>query len=461
MDRPLAGTRTRMLINLLIRLRASLWFVPGLMIAGSIMLAIVLVEIDVRYGKDWLSPFPIAFGVGADGARGMLTAIASSMLTVATLAFWLTLMAVTQASAQYTPRIFRNFLRDRANQFVLGYFVSAFAYCLIVLRTIRGGDEANSFVPSGAVLAGLLLGLGGIFVLIFFIHHIAVELQINEIVAGVVSETRSAIEKLFPDRENELAAVTDSDGAETERSQESVHIVTARSDGYLQSVNVDGLREFAEKKDTVVSVTARIGQFVSKGSELAVVRDVELESSGRFFSIESTRTIEQDVGFGIRQLVDIALKALSPGVNDTTTAITCIDRLGEIIGIIAERRIDGRVMDKWEVVRVEMNWPSFDQFVEEAFDQIRISGRENMAVLIRISNAVSLAARHAAMPDRRRTLERQLRLAGAIGEEFLRTDYEREKVGERIKLARQTLWANADETAEQQPGETRRANVLQ
>lgn len=434
-----------MLIRLLIRLRASLWFVPGLMIAGSIVLAIALVELDVRYGKDWLSPFPVAFGVGADGARGMLTAIASSMLTVATLAFSLTLMAVTQASAQYTPRIFRNFLRDRANQFVLGYFVSVFGYCLIVLRTIRGGDEANSFVPSGAVLAGLLLGIGGIFVLIFFIHHIAVELQINEIVAGIVSETRRAIDTLFPDPEDGLEAGFANEDDGIENSTKEHHIVTARHDGYLQSLDVEGLREFAEERDTVVYVTARIGQFVSKGSELAVVRDVELESAGKFFAIESNRTIEQDVGFGIRQLVDIALKALSPGVNDTTTAVTCIDRLGEIVGILAERRIDGHVMDKWEVVRVEMNWPTFEEFVQEAFDQIRISGRDNMGVLIRISSAVSSAARNVSEADRFRPLEHQLRLAEETAEDCLRSDYEREKVKGRIEAARRSLWASSDQ----------------
>ena len=136
--------------QVLVNLRSSLWFVPGIMILGSIALALVLVEIDSRTGEKWLSNFPLAFGLGADGARGMLTAIASSMLTVAALTFSLTLNAVSQASGQFTPRIIRNFMRDRANQFVLGFFVSVFAFCLIVLRTIRGADEVK-FVPSLAV----------------------------------------------------------------------------------------------------------------------------------------------------------------------------------------------------------------------------------------------------------------------------------------------------------------------
>ncbi len=122
-------------------LRASLWFVPGVLIIVSIALALGLIEIDSTVKAEWVEDYPRLFGLGSDGARGMLTAIAGSMLTVAALAFSLTLNAVTQASAQFTPRIFRNFMRDRANQFVLGYFVSVFVFCLIVLRTIRGAKK--------------------------------------------------------------------------------------------------------------------------------------------------------------------------------------------------------------------------------------------------------------------------------------------------------------------------------
>ena len=184
--------------QVLVNLRSSLWFVPGIMILGSIALALVLVEIDSRTGEKWLSNFPLAFGLGADGARGMLTAIASSMLTVAALTFSLTLNAVSQASGQFTPRIIRNFMRDRANQFVLGFFVSVFAFCLIVLRTIRGADEVK-FVPSLAVMAGLMLAIGGILVLIFFIHHIAASLEITNILDNITEETIDAIEEFFPE----------------------------------------------------------------------------------------------------------------------------------------------------------------------------------------------------------------------------------------------------------------------
>ena len=184
--------------------RASLWFVPGIMIIVSIALALALIEVDSVTKTDWLTSYPRLFGLGADGARGMLTAIASSMLTVAALAFSLTLNAVMQASGQFTPRILRNFMSDRANQFVLGYFVSVFAFCLLVLRTIRGADEIK-FVPSFAVMTALLLALGGILVLIFFIHHIAASLQITTILDKITGETKKAVEHIFPEEVGEAA----------------------------------------------------------------------------------------------------------------------------------------------------------------------------------------------------------------------------------------------------------------
>src|SRR5919112_903673 len=144
-----------------LNLNASLWFVPTLMVTGAILLAFALIFVDVRIEHDWLDKYPLLFGAGSDGARGMLTAIAGSMITVAGLIFSLTLSTLAQVSSQYTPRVLRNFMRDRANQLVLGFFVSIFVYCLIVLRTIRGGDEGG-FIPSLAVFFALVLAIASI-----------------------------------------------------------------------------------------------------------------------------------------------------------------------------------------------------------------------------------------------------------------------------------------------------------
>lgn len=428
----------------LINLRASLWFVPGLMIVFSIVMALVLIEIDSHVKTEWLENFPRLFGLGADGSRGMLTAIASSMLTVAALAFSLTLTAVTQASGQFTPRIFRNFMRDRANQFVLGYFVSVFAFCLLVLRTIRGADELK-FVPSLGVMIGLVLALGGIVVLIFFIHHIAASLQITTILDNIADETKAAIEKLFPKRLGEGA--TEEEKSETRQIEEIENWkkIPALKAGYVQNVATEGLLEFAVENEVLVRMRRGIGQFAGTGATLAEIApgtktdnlrisvdDELIEKINDLFGIERYRTIEQDAGFGIRQIVDIALKALSPGVNDTTTAINCIDNLGEIVGEIARRKIPARIRSADGAPRVIAVAPDFQDYVETAFDQIRINGKGNMSVFERLLETMIFIAECTTSAERRRALEKQVDLIGEFAAETLETEYEKEKV--RLKL---------------------------
>lgn len=421
-------------------LRASLWFIPGVMIVASISAALLLIEIDTRIKFEWLASFPRLFGLGADGSRGMLTAIASSMLTVATLAFTLTLNAMTQASGQFTPRIFRNFMRDRANQFVLGYFVGVFVFCLIVLRTIRGGDEIR-FIPSLAVMMGLMLAIGGVVVLVFFIHHIADSLQITTIIGNIVDETRDAVNRMFP---SEMGRAANADEkAEFWKAEENQkwQEIPALYGGYIQSVDTDGALKFAEDNGLVLQMERGIGQFAGRGETLVSITyenensvgglnpdETRIDALNSLFIIDNSRTIEQDVGFGIRQIVDIALKALSPGVNDTTTAITCIDFLGEIVGEIARRQFPPKVRTGANGGRVVAIRPDFGEYVATAFDQIRISGRANFAIFERLLQSVAFAAKCTSDEERRTVLLRQIELIEDFASKTLETDYEKEKV---------------------------------
>lgn len=428
------------IVNYWTNLRASLWFIPGSMLISSIALALGLIALDSRVDGKWLDAFPRLFGLGADGSRGMLTAIASSMLTVAALTFTMTLNAMTQASGQFTPRIFRNFMRDRANQFVLGYFVGVFAYCLLVLRTIRGGDEIR-FVPSLAVIAGLFLALGGVIVLIYFIHHIADSLQITTIIDNIADETREAIERIFP-AEMGRAAKSDerTEVWQAAENQNWLKIPALRS-GYVQSVDTDGLLEFAVENQLVLRMERGIGQFAGRGAALlSLTHSSETENSdfaldeekikvlNELFGIDRHRTIEQDVGFGIRQIVDIALKALSPGVNDTTTAITCIDFLGEIVGEIARRELPLKERAGKNEGRVIARAPDFGDYVETAFEQIRISGKANLAIFERLLEAVAFVAGCTSDKVRHADLLRQIDLIGEFASKTLETDYEKDKV---------------------------------
>lgn len=418
---------------------------PGLMMFGSIILALVLIEVDSNIKLEWLENYPRLFGLGADGSRGMLAAIAGSMLTVATLAFSLTLNAITQASGQYTPRIFRNFMRDRANQFVLGYFVGVFAYCLLVLRTIRGADEIR-FVPSLAVMTGLVLALGGIIALIFFFHHIATSLQITTILNNIVDETKAAVEKLFPQELGEAATVEEKSETRQAAEVKNWRKIPALEAGYVQSADADGLLGFAAENKILLRMRRGIGQFAGRGATLAeIAPDTEtadweaiidknkIKEINDLFGINRHRTIEQDAGFGIRQIVDIALKALSPGVNDTTTAISCIDNLGEILGEIARRNMPAPVRSKDGVPRVITLAPNFQDYVETAFDQIRISGKANQAIFERLLTTIKFLAECTTNKNRRAALEKQVGLIKEFAEQTLETNYEKEKV--RLKLA--------------------------
>ena len=433
-------------------LRASLWFLPGLMLFATIVLSVILIDVDSSIKNEWLIKYPRLFGLGADGSRGMLSAIAGSMLTVATLAFSLTLNAITQASGQFTPRIFRNFMRDRSNQFVLGYFVSVFAYCLIVLRTIRGGESQFQFVPSLSVMVGLVSALGGVLVLIYFIHHIADSLQITTILDNITDETKVSVERLFPQGFGNPASEEQIFAAWRAADVKNWQRVKAIETGYVQNVDTDGLLDYAVENSILIQMRRGIGQFVGTGAVLAEIApdtethalkvgidDERAAEINAFFSLSRHRTIEQDVGFGIRQIVDITLKALSPGINDTTTAVNCIDHLGEIVGGIARRRIPTKVRVKDGVPRVIVEAPEFGDYLETAFDQIRVSGKANQAIFERMLETLEYIAQCTDEVSRRAAIRHQIEMVGTAADKTLETEYEKEKVRRRLIEAGKNL----------------------
>lgn len=396
-------------------LNASLWFVPTLMVASAMGLAYGLVSIDLRISHGWVKDYPLLFGAGASGARGVLTAIAGSMMTVASLGFSLTLSTLGQVSSQYTSRVLRNFMSSRVNQMVLGSFVSIFVYCLLVLRTIRDGDEGG-FIPPLAVTGGLVLALLGIGVLVFFIHHMASIMQAGVIIGGVAEETEAAIQRLFP-QELGTAASEPAQQALFGQADELTWIpVPAAATGYVQTIDEEGLLALARRLGGVVRMARGVGSFVARGSALATVarydtgRALVLTEALRAelndqFSIGRQRSTEQDAGFGVRQLVDIALKALSPGINDTSTAVMCIDYLGALVASLAARRFAEPLRtDDDGPVRIVTVQPSFATFVDTAFDQILTAGEGSPAVYVRLLTALDTAASRTQVPARRAVL---------------------------------------------------------
>jgi len=222
--------------------------------------------------------------------------------------------------------------------------------------------------------------------------------------------------------------------------------IFAAKAGYVQDVDADGLLEHAAENKILIRMRRSIGQFAATGATLAEIAP-DLKTAHRqpriddetnaeindFFTLDRHRTIEKDAGFGIRQIVDIALKALSPGINDTTTAVECIDQLGEIVGEIARRKMPAKVRSKNDVPRVIIAAPDFDDYVETAFDQIRISGKANLAIFDRLLSSVVFVGECTDNKMHRHTLEKQIELIGEYAVRTLETDYEKEKA--RLKLA--------------------------
>ncbi len=409
--------------------RTSFWFVPALIVLGAVGLATGLIALDgnveLQLDKNW----PLLFGAGASGSRGLLTAVASSMITVAGVVFSITIVALSLTSSQYTSRVLRNFMRNRMNQVVLGVFVGIYAYCLVVLRTIQGGDE-TAFVPSLAVLGGLALAFVGIAFLIFFIHHISISIQASSIIAAAAEETIAAMDHLFP---NELGDSADEDAADSPASSllaQTWTAVGARKTGYIESIDGDALLALARKHETIVRMERGIGEFVVEGAPLismAGLRESNDEAAAELiavFVISRYRTVEQDAGFGIRQIVDIALKALSPGVNDTTTAVMCVDYLGAILASLALRGIaTSHRMDEGEL-RVIARGPSFESLLAEAFDQIRQNAEGNVAILIRQLQALEFIAGLTANMRRRQSLRLQADLIAAVADRTIPAAYD-------------------------------------
>ncbi len=411
-------------------LRSSFWFMPAWIVLASIAVAVVLINADYYGGTQWVNEWPLLFGAGADGARGMMSTIAGSMMTVVGVTFSMILVVLAMASSQYTSRVLRNFTRSRVTQAVLGIFAGIFTYCLIVLRTIRSGDE-GAFVPSLAVFFGFVLALAGVGALVFFIHHIASSIEASNIIASVAQETIAAIDRLFPEKLGQEPDENEDRDTQCSLAERNWIAVPAKDSGYIQSVNNAAILRLARDNKTIVRMEHGIGEFVVQDTELASLAvegppdEQTIAALQSAFSISNHRTVEQDAAFGIRQIVDVALKALSPGINDTTTAVTCVDYLASILARVAPLQIPSSHRFEDGELRVIAKGPSFESLLAESFDQIRRSAKGDMVIMSRMLDALQLLASLTTSPSRRRALREQVRWIAELAGRTIESAHDR------------------------------------
>ena len=416
-------------------LRGTYWAVPSAMSVAAVLLAFGVVQVDEAATPKLLNRLSWVYEGGPDGARAVLSTIAGSMITVAGVTFSITIVALTLASQQFGPRLLRNFLRDFGNQVVLGTFVSTFLYCLLVLRTVRGSDDAE-FVPHLAVTVGVTLAMLSLGVLIFFIHHVATSIQASRIIANVAEDLEGAIDRLFPETLGEDAASVDRPGLSAHGPNEvsGARAVMARTAGYVQSIDVDGLMRIAREQNVVVRVCARPGAFVRRGSALLTLAsgtdpEADDKSFGDMFIIGIDRTGTQDVTFFVDQLVELAVRALSPGINDPGTARLCIDRLEQALCHLAGRHIpSAERYDEDGDVRVIACPLTFPDVVASAFEEIARYGRTSVSVTCRLLEAVRNVGSCVTHHEDRSALLRQAAVIAAGARDERLSDNDRELI---------------------------------
>lgn len=372
------------------RLRSSYWFIPSVMAAGAIGLSYGMVRLDYAVELDVERSFWFYTG-HASGALEVLGTIASATITIATLTFSVTIVAMTLAASQYGSRLLYNFMRDRANQVVLGVFVGVFLYSLLVLRRIEG--DGVEFVPQLSVTVALLLALGGVAALIYFIHHAAEAIQADVLTAGLRDELSRYVRKSFPPPEQEPECRREAAKAEQlwERLRPSSAVIRSASSGFLQAVDMDDLMQLASEEDLVVRVLKRPGEFVLRESELLAVHPghrmgpVLCERGNRAFVLGPRRTLIQDVELPVQELVEVAVRGLSPGVYDPFTALRCIARLSDaLIEVMGRAEPSGVHRDADGKIRVLLAVSTFASICDAALIELREYGAANTLVMQRL-----------------------------------------------------------------------------
>lgn len=380
------------------RLRSSLWFWPSIAVVAALVAGVILPRVEA--GSD-VAMF--GFAGTPEGARAVLATVAGSLITVTSLTFSLTVVALQVASSQFTPRLMATFLSDRGNQAVLSVFLGTFTYTLAVLPSVRSESEARgSFVPEVAVALGLALTLVSVAMLVYFIHHLTQQLRVESVLAEVQHDALKLMRGALPSLDESP------DPPEPPSVPRDAIRLRVQRAGYLQTVSLEGLRKVALEHGMIVYLRPVVGTHLTVGSTLAWVWPCDDVADGDGAPLDigaldddaiadlarrlhdgvhigNERTLQQDVAFSIRQLVDVAARALSPGINDPTTAVAAIGAMSTVLVELVGRRLDPKIAtDEAGRVRVVVEQPTFGEILALACDQPRRYGRAEPAVLTEV-----------------------------------------------------------------------------
>jgi uncharacterized membrane protein len=437
-------------LNLWYSVRSSYWFIPTLMAFLAILLAPFLVAIDMSLEPAWTQSLVEVFLNEPQGVRLLLATIAGSMITVAGVAFSVTIVTLTLASAQFGPRLLANFMRDIGNQVVLGTFIATFLYCLLVLLSVES-DASNGEAPCISVIVAVVLALASVIVLIFFIHHAAEIIQVKSVIAKVSHDLYHMIDRVFPKELGDQPPLNMQNDTLENLAADSCPIAATRS-GYLQAIARDNLVKIAAGHGLVLFSQYQPGRFVVQGSPLVLVWPREkvdrclAEKIRNWFILGDQRTYEQDLEFAIDLLVEIAVRALSPGTNDPFTAMMCVDRLGAALCQIATRDFPlTTFVDSNGKIRLVEKPITFGDLTDSVFNQIRQYGHPSVAVNIRLLEVLGLIAQRAARADDKSVLLRHAGMIRRSCEENFTVELDRKHAEERYRAFLEDLRQGPEE----------------
>ncbi|HXB37217.1 MAG TPA: DUF2254 domain-containing protein [Acidimicrobiales bacterium] len=442
-------------------LRTTFWVVPSMLVVVAVLLFVITFEIDVAaYHHDLTLPTWIRTG-NADAERQVLIAIAAAVITVVGVVFSITILALTLASQQFGPRMMRNFVRDLGNQVTLGVFVGTFVYSVLVLGSID--SLSPRFVPYLSTSVAEALLLVDLAILIYFIHHIAKSIQLPEVIAGIADDLMESIDAEFPQSVGASQAEPPQHSGKSvpellKLIEERGAVVPSQVSGYIQYVGYSQLISIATHTDSFIRLEHRPGHYLATGRPLAMVwpRESAQEVALALRKAHVTgphRTLVQDPVFAIDQLVEIAIRALSSAVNDTFTALTCIDWLSAGLGRVSGRVLDeGVYRDSTGKVRLIEFDPSYARMVNRAFDKIRQSARSMPAVLIRLIDSLGSIMLDTTSPEQRTVLRRQADMVLRLAEESVSEPNDLEEIrfryrripGEDAFAERARTWSEMD-----------------
>jgi len=421
-------------------LLTTFWFLPVLIICLAVFLSIILVVLDNSFEiseESWVHFFLVN---DSDSARSILSTISGAMIGVAGTVFSVTLVALTLASSQFGPRLIKNFMYIKLNQVVLGSYIATYLYCLLVLNSIKDSD-GFAFIPSISILVAIFAAIANIVLLIIFIHQIAVHIQADRVVADISDFIAKQLENLFPEKiEKE------------NRSEEKIDITSALSSynnkvsikspmsGYLQYISLDDLINLLSKQNALLKVHHRAGSYLVKEIEIAELltrskwEEEKIETLLNQFVIGKTKTPQQDIEYSIHQMVEIASRALSPGINDPYTAIACIDNLTSTMSYLAQAKFPSKYkFDEDGQLRIIAKTLDFEGVLNAAFNQIRQFSTGSAAVIIRLIEALTTIQQFTQNEYQKKAVIKHAEMVLFIGEQSIKETNDLEEIKESAK----------------------------